>query len=86
MINYGPDAGKLAVIVDVIDHNRVCALLFRFEKIHSWIRLSERRGVAVVKEGFVRIDEIGTKEENKSMRIVLRERRYRLLLCFKLKE
>ncbi|KAF9405525.1 hypothetical protein BGZ94_003488, partial [Podila epigama] len=22
MINYGPDAGKLAVIVDVIDHNR----------------------------------------------------------------
>ncbi|ORZ12443.1 60S ribosomal protein L14 [Lobosporangium transversale] len=22
MINYGPDAGKLAVIVDIIDHNR----------------------------------------------------------------
>jgi hypothetical protein len=23
LINYGPDAGKLAVIVDVLDHNRV---------------------------------------------------------------
>ncbi|KAG0309567.1 hypothetical protein BGZ97_013030 [Linnemannia gamsii] len=22
MVNYGPDAGKLAVIVDIIDHNR----------------------------------------------------------------
>ncbi|KAK5799030.1 60S ribosomal protein L14 [Linnemannia elongata] len=22
MINYGPDAGKLAVVVDIIDHNR----------------------------------------------------------------
>lgn len=25
-ISYGPDAGKLAVIVDVIDQNRVCSL------------------------------------------------------------
>ncbi|KAI9597549.1 putative 60S ribosomal protein L14 [Syncephalis fuscata] len=23
LVNYGPDAGKLAVIVDIIDHNRV---------------------------------------------------------------
>ncbi|KAJ3340211.1 hypothetical protein HDU93_007301 [Gonapodya sp. JEL0774] len=23
LLNYGPDAGKLAVIVDIIDHNRV---------------------------------------------------------------
>jgi len=32
MVNYGPDAGKLAVIVDIIDHNRVCcpALLSYF--------------------------------------------------------
>ncbi|RKP24539.1 60S ribosomal protein L14 [Syncephalis pseudoplumigaleata] len=23
LVNYGPDAGKLAVIVDIVDHNRV---------------------------------------------------------------
>lgn len=29
-INYGPDAGKLVVIVDVVDQNRVRANLIRF--------------------------------------------------------
>ena len=26
MITYGPDYGKLAVIVEIIDHGRVCLL------------------------------------------------------------
>lgn len=33
-ISYGPDAGKLAVIVDVIDQNRVC-LLPMFNSEHN---------------------------------------------------
>lgn len=37
MINYGPDAGKLAVVVDIIDHNRVCVLSMT-TKASNWVR------------------------------------------------
>lgn len=58
MVNYGPDAGKLAVIVDIIDHNRVCVpSLVPFSPLHKFIWkqedtiyriLNSSRGVMVV--------------------------------------
>ena len=37
MITFGPDAGKLAVIVDVIDHQRVKSFKFNTLKIEFYI-------------------------------------------------
>lgn len=40
MVNYGADYGKLVVISDVVDHNKVCknGLLFRFFRFSRFNR------------------------------------------------
>lgn len=39
MITYGPDYGKLAVIVEIIDHGRVCfgVVGWIVNKVRSWL-------------------------------------------------